>query len=362
MNAPERFTLNMSRFIRAPREKVFDAFVTESQLRHWHCPRGMQVAACQVDVREGGIWRTEMQARDGSRFIVGGTYRQVQRPARLAYTWKWEGEHNPMSGMETLIEVDFAEKDGGTELRMTHSGFPVGAARDSHGQGWGSCFNRLNDLLDPRGSAATVTLLGDTRSTYTRSARMGLAEKGVAYTFQNCGPHSAEVLAVHPLGRIPAMLDGEIALWETSAILRYVDESFDSPVSLTPGTISGRVRSEQWVSAVHCYLYDTMVRRYLLQIFFPKGEGGQPDRGVIEGALKDMPAQLAALDKAYGNNDFLGGDTVSFADLLVTPILAYLQGMPETARLMADAPNIQRAQAVMRQRPSFVATDPRGQA
>jgi glutathione S-transferase len=358
MNAPERFTLNISRFIRAPREKVFDAFVTESVLRNWHCPRGMRVAACQIDVRVGGAWRTEMKARDGSLFIVGGTYRQVQRPTHLAYTWKWEGEHNPMSGMESLIEVDFTEKDDGTELRMTHSGFPAAAARDSHAQGWGSCFNRLNDLLDPRGSAATVTLLGDARSSYTRTARMGLAEKGVAYTFQNCGPHTPEILAVHPFGLIPALRDGEVELWETSAILAYVDESFDSPVSLRPGTIAGRVRSEQWVSAVHCYLYDTMVRRYLLQIFFPKGAGGEPDRGVIEKALKEMPAQLAALDKAYASSDFLGGDAISFADLFVTPILAYLQRMPESAKLLAAAPNIQRAQAVMRQRASFTATEP----
>lgn len=358
MNAPERFTLNISRFIRASREKVFDAFVTESLLRNWHCPRGMCVTACELDARVGGAWRTEMKARDGSLFIVGGTYRQVQRPTRLAYTWKWEGEHNPLSGMETLIEVDFTEKDDGTELRMTHSGFPAAAARDSHAHGWGSCFNRLNDLLDPRGTAATVTLLGDARSSYTRTARMGFAEKGVAYTFQTCGPHTPEILAVHPFGRIPVLLDGEVELWETSAILKYLDESFDSPVSLTPGTIATRVRSEQWVSAVNSYLYDTMVRRYLLQILFPKGEGGQPDRGVIEPALKEMPAQLAALDQAYGASDFLAGDAVSFADLFITPILAYLQVMPESARLLAAASNVQRAQAAMRQRSSFAATDP----
>lgn len=358
MNTSEEFTLNISRFIRAPREKVFDAFVTESLLRSWHCPRGMSVAACQVDGRVGGAWRTEMKARDGSVFVAGGTYRRIERPAHLAYTWRWEGEHGPMSGMETLIEVDFAEKDDGTELRMKHSGFPAAAARDSHAQGWGSCFNRLNDLLDPRGSAATVTLLGDARSSYTRTARMALAEKGVAYTMQTCAPHSAEILAVHPFGLIPALRDGEVELWETSAILRYVDECFDSPVSLTPGTIAGRVRSEQWVSAVNSYLYDTMVRRYILQVFFPRGEGGQPDRGVIDKALKEMPAQLAALNKAYGSNDYLGGDSLSFADLFVTPILFYLGTLPESAALLADMPNIQRAQAVMRQRPSFAATLP----
>ena len=52
------------------------------------------------------------------------------------------------------------------------------------------------------------------------------------------------------------------------------------------------------MSAVNSYLYDTMVRRYVLQYIFPKGEGGQPDRGVIGRALQEMPAQLAVLERA----------------------------------------------------------------
>jgi glutathione S-transferase len=264
-----------------------------------------------------------------------------------------------MANVQTLIEIEFAAKDGGTELRMTHSGFPSADARDSHQHGWGSCFNRLVDLLDERGSAATVTLLGDARSTYTRTARMGLAEKGVAYTMQWCAPHSPEILAIHPFGRIPALRDGDVALWETSAILRYVDESFGDRLLLTPGRISDRVACEQWVSAVNSYFYDTMVRRYVLQIIFPKGEGGLPDRGVIDGALKEMPAQLGALERAYQRGDFLAGPALSFADLFVAPILAYVQAMPEGGQLMSDLPNVRRAQAVIRQRASFTGTDPR---
>ena len=358
MNAPEQFTLNLSRFIRAPREKVFDAFVTESQLARWHSPRGMSVAACTVEAREGGAWHVDMKARDGSLYSVGGRYRQLQRPAFLSYTWKWEGEHDPMAGAETLIDIEFIEKDDGTELRMTHGGFPAAAARDSHAQGWGSVFNRLNDLLDARGSAATLTLLGDPRSTYTRTARLALAEKGIAYTLHPCAPHTPEILAVHPFGRIPALRDGETEIWETSAILKYLDEGFDSPVSLTPATIDGRVRCEQWISAVQGYLYDTMVRRYLLQYLFPRGAEGQPDRVVIDGALKDMPAQFAALDKAYSGRPFLAGDSVSSADLFVAPILAYLEGMPESGGLLAQAPHVQRGLATMRERPSFTTTDP----
>jgi glutathione S-transferase len=186
---------------------------------------------------------------------------------------------------------------------------------------------------------------------------MGLAEKGVAYTLQTCGPHSPEVLAVTPFGRIPGFRDGDFGLFETSAILRYVDEAFDGP-PLLPGTIAGRARCEQWVSATNAYLYDTMVRRYVLQFIFPRGEGGRPDGAVIASALKEMPAQLAALDRACEAGGFLAGPGVSLADLFVAPILAYVELMPEGKALLAAAPHLMRAQAQVRERASFTSTQP----
>ena len=358
MNAPERFTLNMTRFIRAPREKVYDAFATEAGLAAWMGPRGMKVRAAKADAQVGGAWRVEMHNRDGFTLVVGGHYKQLQRPSSIAYTWKWEGEQSPMPHLETLVEVRFDEKDGGTEMHMTHSGFPAAAAREGHSQGWVSTFNRLNDYLDPRGSAGTISLLGVEASSYTRTVRMALAEKGVAYSMQTCRPRSPEIQAVHPFGRIPALRDGEVEVWETAAIVNYLDECFDTGVSLRPGSIAGRTQCAQWISAVNSYLYDTMAKRFVLQFLFAQGADGKPDRGVIDKALAEMPAQFAALDKAYGQGDYLAGGALSSADLFVTPLLAYMQSMPESAQLLANYPNLLRAQGVMRQRPSFTATNP----
>ena len=358
MNAPERFELQQTRFIRAPRDKVFDAFTEEALLRQWHCARGMSVVHCRCEPRAGGQWQLGMQARDGTRLAVGGTYREVQRPERLVYTWAWQGGNSPMAGLETLVEVSFIERDGGTELHLRHSGFPAAAACEAHAAGWRSTLNRLLDQVDERGSAATLTLYGDPRSSYTRSVRMALAEKGLAYTLQRCAPHSPEILAVHPFGRVPALRDGETTLFESSAIVRYLDECFGSGPTLLPGTPLARALCEQWVSAVNAYLYDTMVRRYVLQHLFPQGADGRPDRGVIDAALQEMPAQLAALDKAYGGSDWLAGGALSMADLFVAPILAALERMPEGPALLAAAPNVQRAQAALRRRDSFIRTDP----
>jgi glutathione S-transferase len=279
-------TLEMTRTIRAPREKVYDAFVDEAQLAKWHCPRGMSVVAATVDPRVGGAWRIDMRSREQTAHVVGGVYREVKRPERLVYTWVWEPGGGPLGGVQTLVEVDFVLRDGGTEIRMRHSGFPAEAARDGHAQGWASVFNRLNDLLDPSGTAGTLTLYGDGRSSYTRSARMGLVEKGLAYAHETVQPHSDAVDAIHPFGLIPALRDGSTEIWETSAILRYIDEAFEGP-SLNPGMVVDRARTETWVSATGAYLYDTMVRRYVLQYLFPAGDNGQRPRGDREGSGRD---------------------------------------------------------------------------
>lgn len=355
MNKVATFELTLTRSIRAPREKVFDAFVTPALMKRWMCPRGMTLPEADADPRPGGRFSITMLARDGDRHSAAGVYQEVKRPERLTYTWQWQGENMPK--VETLITVTFEERDGATELRMTHSGFPDAGLRDSHTQGWNSCLNSLVEQFDERGTAANVALLGDPRSTYVRTVRMGLAEKGVRYALQSAGPKAPEVVAIHPFERIPAFRDGDLRLFETSAILRYIDEAFPGP-SLAPGNIRDRARCEQWVSAINAYCYDAMVRRYVLQYLFPKGADGKPDRGVIDAALKDVAKQLAILDAAYGEKSLLAGANVSFADLLLAPILAYVAAMPEGKDLMKAASNVARAHAAMRERASFTDTEP----
>ncbi|MDX1374903.1 MAG: SRPBCC domain-containing protein [Burkholderiales bacterium] len=355
MNKAATFELTLSRTIRAPREKVFDAFVSPALMKAWMCPRGMTIPDASADPRPGGRYSVTMQARDGERFTAAGEYREVRRPERLVYTWQWQGEGMP--NVETLITVSLTERDGATELRMTHSGFPDAGLRDSHSQGWNSSLNNLVEQFDARGSAANVALLGDPRSTYTRTARMGLAEKGVRYALATAGPKAAEVVAINPFERIPVFRDGDLQLFETSAILRYLEEAFPGP-SLLPGNIRDRARCEQWVSAINAYCYDAMVRRYVLQYVFPKGPQGLPDRGVIDVALPQIARQLAIFDAAYGDRNQLAGANVSMADLFLAPILAYVCAMPEGSELMRAAPNVARAHAAMRERASFKDTEP----
>ncbi|MEO8079035.1 MAG: SRPBCC domain-containing protein [Caldimonas sp.] len=357
MSDAATFELQMSRFIRASRERVYDALVREDLLRLWKCPRGMTVTEIDVDHRVGGAWRLVMRSRDGSLFKIRGVYCELEPPRRVAYTWQWE--EGPMPGPTTLVEVDLSERDGGTLLEMRHSGFPAQAALAGHERGWNSTYARLVDLLDPRGSAATLTLYGVGPSSYTRTARLALAEKGIAYTLEACGPHSPGILAVNPFGRLPALTDGDLALYETSAIVRYLDECFDGP-RLVPGSIVERAVCEQWVSVFNSTFYAQFVLGYIRPSLFPSGADGQPERAPIEQALAEMPVSLALIDGAYAKSTWLAAETLSMADLFLMPMLAYLERLPDGPRLLAATPHLRRALAAMRERPSFPATDPGG--
>ena len=120
-----------------------------------------------------------------------------------------------------------------------------------------------------------------------------------------------------------------------------------------------RAQMEQWVSMINCHGYDAMVRRYVLQYVFPKGEGGAPDRKTIDAALPEIAQLLEILDKAYGQRNFLVGDKVTMADLFLAPIVFYLGMFPESKALLAKVPNVSRAYAAMTERESFKATMPK---
>lgn len=359
MSEAATFHLEMTRQIRAPRERVFDAFTDQAALAQWHCPRGMHVLDVHADARVGGTYRLVIGARDGERHIVGGEYQKIDRADFLAYTWQWEGDAPLPAGMRTLIEVTLTDKDGGTHLHMRHSGFPDAATRDSHVMGWQSVFNNLSDFVDPEGSAGTLTVYGDARSTYVRTVRLALEEKGLRYTHKPLTPRDEELLAHNPFGRIPAFSDGATEIYETRAILSYINEVFDG-IDLIPRTgPTARARCEQWISLINCHAYDAMVRRYVLQYVFPKGDNGQPDRAVIDAALPDMAKQLDALEQAYGGRDYLVGNALSMADLFFAPIVEYLGMFPESQALLETRPNIRHGHAVMRARPSYAATQPK---
>ena len=105
---------------------------------------------------------------------------------------------------------------------------------------------------------ATLEIIGAPQSNFVRTARMACMEKGVPYTLTSARPHSPDVDAIHPFGKIPVMRHGDFSLCETKAICSYIDLAFDGP-PLIPRDPTGAARTEQWISLVNTG-FDLVVR------------------------------------------------------------------------------------------------------
>ena len=80
---------------------------------------------------------------------------------------------------------------------------------------------------------AELQIIGGPQSNFVWTTRIVCAEKGVPYQHISVMPHTPEVDAIHPFGKIPVMRHGDVTLCESRAIISYIDRTFDGP-SLTP--------------------------------------------------------------------------------------------------------------------------------
>ena len=204
---------------------------------------------------------------------------------------------------------------------------------------------------------SSVEIVGLPRSTYVRAICIACEEKGIPYTIVPAAPHSPEIAAVHPFGKVPGFRHDGFTLFESSAIARYLDAVFPGP-KLFPEDPKTGAFTEQWVSLVNTHLDRTLVRQYLIAYAFPKTADKTPDRAIIDAVVPDVQAQIALLDKAVAATGFLAGDSFTFADANVLPILAYLNTLPESSAAIAAAPHLSAYLAAMSARPSFQATIP----
>jgi glutathione S-transferase len=206
----------------------------------------------------------------------------------------------------------------------------------------------------------TATLFGAAYSVYVRMARLALIEKGVDHdlvdvdVFGPGGP-PADHLARHPFGRIPAFDHDGFALYETSAITRYVDEAFPGP-ALLPAGPHGRARAAQIVAMLDSYGYRPLVWGLFVERIRAPAQGRAPDEEAIARAQPQARTFLAALEALCGDGPWLVGPALSLADLHAAPIFAYFTLTPDAAGLLAPHPRLRAWWQAMAARPSVQAT------
>jgi glutathione S-transferase len=187
------------------------------------------------------------------------------------------------------------------------------------------------------------TVYGPSYSTYVRSVRLALEEKGAAYDLVDV-----------------AMLGGahkDLSLYETSAILRYVDRALPGP-ALQPKDAKAAARVDQALSIVDSFGYPCMIGQLVWQRAVVPMQGGKPDEAVVAAALPQIKLCGAELARLLGNDPWFGGGSISLADLHLAPVFAYVAGTPEGGELLAGFPNLKAWWGRMAERPSMAKTPP----
>lgn len=206
---------------------------------------------------------------------------------------------------------------------------------------------------------ADPILYGPGYSTFTRSVRLALAEKGVNYKhievdFMEGMP--AEQVARQPFSKVPAFEHDGFLLYETCAIERYVDEAFSGP-SLQPEDVRQRARMIQIISIIDSYTYGPTVGLVEQRVFAPM-MGGEPDEAAIEAAVPEVQKCMGTLEQLLGDQAFLAGSKLSLADLHLAPVFAYFAATPDSGPILEDKPGLQRWWTSMKTRESMMSTEP----
>ncbi len=147
---PSELALQMKRVLPAPRPLVFKACTEPDELAKWWGPRGFTAPSVEVDLGVGGSYRIAMQPPDGDVFYLSGEFREVDPPAHLAYTFRWE-DPDP-DDQETVVTLSLGDLGESTELVITQRAFATEGRRALHEQGWTESLDRLQELMSPGAS------------------------------------------------------------------------------------------------------------------------------------------------------------------------------------------------------------------
>lgn len=206
------------------------------------------------------------------------------------------------------------------------------------------------------------TLYGPTYSTFVRTIRMVLAEKGVDYDLVHVdmasgAHHSPAHLERHPFGKIPVFEHNGFSLYESNAIAHYIDDAFPGR-RIAPYGMHRRARDQQIVDIINSYAYNRIVIRLVLPYFFADKEKG-PDMAAITAAVPDIEHVLGAIqDLMIDPDPFLMGREIGYSDLFLAPIVFYLMMFPEGGRILPKLPRLAGWWLAMQHHDSLTRTAP----
>lgn len=199
-----------------------------------------------------------------------------------------------------------------------------------------------------------LRLYHHSRSTFARRVRIALLEKRIeheAVELDMAGrAHKApEYLALNPYGRVPTIDDNGFVLYESAAILQYLEATRPAP-PLMPADAKRRALID-----MHLRLCDGQLGRYAGVILFPKRflPKEKWDASAMAQAKGEIEKHLAIVEATLGNRDYLVGEAFTLADIAYLPFLHFLPLME-----IEPGPRIAAWRSRLLARPSALATVP----
>lgn len=196
-------------------------------------------------------------------------------------------------------------------------------------------------------------------SPFGRAVLATLEEKGASYRLSAVAPgmHRSEPhISRHPFGRVPVLEHDGFMLYETQAMLRYLDRVLPTP-PLTPADPKTAARMDQAMNVNDWYLFpgvNSVIGFH--RVVGPRLMGLTPDEAAIAAAMPKAHTVCNELARLLGTQPYFAGEAMTLADLLLAPQLDFLSQTPEWAPLTAGNRNLVAWLERMNARPSLKAT------
>jgi glutathione S-transferase len=196
-------------------------------------------------------------------------------------------------------------------------------------------------------------------SPFGRAVLATLEEKRASYRLAPVAPgtfRSPQHLARHPFGRVPVLEHDGFTLYESQAILRYLDRVLPAPV-LTPVEPKRIARMDQAMNVNDWYLFQGVGNVIgFHRVIAPRLLGLAPDEAAIEAAMPKARAVYDELARMLGEQNYFAGESVSLADFLIAPQISFFTATPEWTVLGVPHANLVAWLARMEARSSMQAT------
>lgn len=207
------------------------------------------------------------------------------------------------------------------------------------------------------------TLYGFNGSTYVRTVRMLLHEKGIDYDQVPVNillgeGRTEEHLQRHPFGKIPVLDRDGLRLFESTAITELIEGENPGEPRFIPEDVVERAVMRQWIGVIGNYTYPEVIGTLVWQRVVNPALEVPTDEDAIKEAMPGVRKHFGLFDHALGANPYLAGSSVTLADLYLAPIMAYVSMTGEGEQLLGEHANIARWWKEMQQRPSFIETPP----